>query len=371
MTWLAPDRLFDGERLLDGMALRVENGHVADLAHLDPRMEAQRLPGTLTPGYVDLQVNGGGGVLLNAEPTVKGMEAIASAHRKLGTVALLPTVITDAPEVLDRAAEAAIEAKGRRGILGLHIEGPHISVARRGTHAARYIRPLDDRTMQLVRRLRQSDVTVLLTLAPEATVRGQIAELARLGVAVSLGHSDVTSEEARAALAEGARTFTHLFNAMSPLTHRAPGLVGAALSSDAPAGIICDGAHVADEVVGLAVRARPAQDLIYLVSDAMPTVGGPDRFRLYDMDLQVEDGRLVNREGSLAGAHVTMAESVARLVSKVRVPPETALRMGVTVPALLIGRSDLAQLAGRPCDDILVLDETWALQGGLSAVVPP
>jgi N-acetylglucosamine-6-phosphate deacetylase len=141
MTWIAPDRLFDGERLHEGMALRLEDGRVADLAPLDPAMEARRLSGTVTPGFVDLQVNGGGGVLLNAEPTVASMEAIAAAHRALGTVALLPTVITDAPEVLDRAAEAALAARGRPGILGLHIEGPHISRARRGTHAARFIRP--------------------------------------------------------------------------------------------------------------------------------------------------------------------------------------------------------------------------------------
>ncbi len=360
MTWLAPDRIFDGEHLHQGMALRLENERVADLARLDPRMEARHLPGTLTPGYVDLQVNGGGGVLLNTAPTVEGMEAIAAAHRRLGTVALLPTVITDSPEVLDRTAEAALAAKGRPGIIGLHIEGPHISVARRGTHAARFIRPLDDRTMQVVRRLRDADVPVLLTLAPEATAPGQIAELARMGVVVSLGHSDAPAEQARHALLEGARTFTHLFNAMSPLTHRAPGLVGAALDSEVPVGIICDGIHVVDEVVALALRARRGSDLTYIVSDAMPTVGGPDRFRLYDMDLHVQDGRLVNPEGSLAGAHVAMAESVARLVSKVGVPAESALRMAVTVPARLIGRPDLAQLDRRPWSDLLLLDHAWS-----------
>ena len=363
MTWIAPDRLFDGERLHEGMALRLEDGRVADLAPLDPAMEARRLSGTVTPGFVDLQVNGGGGVLLNAEPTVAGMEAIAAAHRALGTVALLPTVITDAPEVLDRAAEAALAARGRPGILGLHIEGPHISRARRGTHAARFIRPLDGRTMEVVRRLRKGGVRVLLTLAPEATGPGQIAELVRMGVVVSLGHTDATAEEARAALAEGARTFTHLFNAMSPLTHRAPGVAGAALGSEVPVGIICDGIHVADEVVALALRARPSPDLIYLVSDAMPTVGGPDRFRLYDMDLRVENGRLVNPEGNLAGAHVTMAESVARLVARLGLAPEATLRMAVTVPARLIGRPDLAALMGREAAELLVLGQGLELLG--------
>jgi N-acetylglucosamine-6-phosphate deacetylase len=283
-------------------------------------------------------------------------------------VALLPTVITDAPEVLDRAAEAALGAKGRPGILGLHIEGPHISAARRGTHAARFIRPLDGRTLDLVRRLREGGVPVLLTLAPEATAPGQIAELARMGVVVSLGHTDATAEEARAALSEGARTFTHLFNAMSPLTHRAPGVVGAALNSEVPVGLIVDGVHVAWEVVALALRARPGPDLTYLVSDAMPTVGGSDRFRLYDMDLRVKDGRLVNPEGNLAGAHVTMAESVARLVEHVGVAPEAALRMAVTIPARLIGRPELAGLEGRGADDLLVLGEGLSLLGPLGGV---
>jgi len=365
MTWIAPDRLFDGERLREGLALRLDGSRVADLAPLDPAMEARRVPGLLTPGYVDLQVNGGGGVLLNAEPTVQGMEAIAAAHRRLGTVALLPTLITDAPEVMDRATDAALAAKGRPGIVGIHLEGPHISVARRGTHAARFIRPLDDRTLAAVRRLREGGVPVLLTLAPEATVPGQIAALAAMGVIVSLGHSDATADQARAALAEGARTFTHLFNAMSPLSHRAPGLVGAALDSTVPVGLICDGIHVVDEVLGLSLRARPGPDLTYIVSDAMPTVGGPDHFRLYDMDLRVTDGRLVNPEGSLAGAHVTMAESVVRLVTRVGTEPEAALRMAVTVPARLIGRSDLALIEGRDAADLLLLDDGLALAGTL------
>ena len=369
MTWVAPRQIFDGERLHDGLALCIEDGRVADFAPIEARMGARVLPGLLTPGFVDLQVNGGGGVLLNAEPTVAGMEAIAAAHRGLGTVALLPTLITDAPEVLDRAAEAALAARGRPGLLGLHIEGPHISAARRGTHAARFIRPLDDRTIDVVRRLRDGGVPVFLTLAPEAASPGQVAELAAMGVVVSLGHSDATAEQARLALAEGARAFTHLFNAMSPLTHRAPGMVGAALNALVPVGIICDGIHVADEVIAIALRARPAPDLFFAVSDAMPTVGGPDRFRLYDMDLRVENGRLVNPEGNLAGAHVTMAESVARLVGRVGAAPEVALRMAVTVPAQVIGRPDLASLDRRAAMDLLLLDESFDLAGTLAGVL--
>jgi len=364
--WIAPDLLFDGETLRRGLALPVTEGVTGAPVALAEAPTAQPLPGILTPGFVDLQVNGGGGVLLNQTPTPEGMAAIAAAHRRLGTAAILPTLITDAPEVLDRAASAAIAAKGQKGIAGLHIEGPHIAAARRGTHAERFIRPLDARTLDTVQSLRAHGVRVLITLAPEACAPGQIAALAAMGAVVSIGHSDTTADHVRAAIAEGAGCFTHLFNAMSPLLHRAPGVVGAALNSRVPAGIICDGIHVADELVGLAIRARPAPDLMFLVSDAMPTVGGPDRFRLYDMDLHLDHGRLVNTEGSLAGAHVTMADSVARLVSAVGVPLETALRMAVTTPARVIGAPALASIAGRPLDEINHLDESGRFTGPLS-----
>lgn len=373
MTWVAPARVFDEERLREGLALRLDGGRVAEVAPLDPRMGAAALAGTVTPGFVDLQVNGGGGVLLNAEPTLAGMEAIAAAHRRFGTVAILPTVITDAADVLERAAEAALAARGRPGLLGLlglHVEGPHISLKRRGTHAAEFVRPLDERTLAVVRRLRSAGVAVMVTVAPEVVGPKGVAELAGTGAVVSLGHSDADAETTRAALAAGASCFTHLFNAMPPLLHRAPGMVGAALNSHAPVGIICDGVHVEDEVVGLACRARPAPDLLFLVSDAMPTVGGPPHFRLYDVDLRVEDGRLVNAEGSLAGAHVTMAEGVARLVGRVGLPPEVALRMAVTVPARVIGRPDLATLEGRALGDVLLLDGAWEVRGTLEGTGP-
>jgi N-acetylglucosamine-6-phosphate deacetylase len=256
-------------------------------------------------------VNGGGDCLLNDTPTLAGMETIAAAHRRLGTVAILPTLITAPPEVLDRAAEAALAARGRPGLVGLHIEGPHIAPARRGTHAAEFIRPFDQRTLTVVRRLREGGVPVMITLAPEAAQPAQIAELAATGAVVSLGHTDATAEQVRAALAAGAGCFTHLFNAMSQMQNRAAGVVGAAINSAAPAGFICDGIHVADEMLSLAIRARPVPDAMFLVSDAMPTVGGSDRFTLYGREIRVSEGRLINAEGSLAGAHVTLAQPCA------------------------------------------------------------
>lgn len=356
--WLCPDQVFDGRTLLTGMAVGVQAGKVTALrpvAEVPDGSERHALAGILTAGYLDLQVNGGGGALVNNTPTVEAMQTIAAAHRRFGTVGVLPTVITDAPEVLAAAVDAAVEAKGMPGILGLHIEGPHISLPRRGTHAAEYVRPLDETTIAHVARLRAEGVTVKITLAPEAVQRGQIAALVAMGAIVSLGHTDTTAAAVQAALDEGANCFTHLYNAMSPMLNRAPGVTGAAINSTAYCGFICDGHHVADAMLGLAIRARPVADRMFLVSDAMATVGGGDRFRLYGQEIRLVDGILVNAEGSLAGAHVTMAESVARLVRVLGIAPEAALRMAVTVPATVIGTPDLAQIVGRGLDDLLVL----------------
>ena len=364
--WLCPDLVFDGQTLLADHALDMASGRIRSLTmlkNLPAGAECRTVPGTITPGYLDLQVNGGGDVFLNDTPTPSGMAEIAAAHRRFGTVGIMPTLITDAPEVLDRAAEAILAARNDAGILGLHIEGPHISEARRGTHATRFIRPLDDRTIAVVTKLRRAGVAVMITVAPEATSPGQIAALAATGAVVSIGHSDASAAEVRAALEQGASCFTHLFNAMSPMLNRAPGVTGACINSTAYAGIICDGVHVADEMLGLALRARPVPDTTFLVSDAMPTVGGSDRFSLYGDEISLEHGRLVNSEGSLAGAHVTMAQSVARLIRHVGVTPETALRMAVTIPARVISAPHLSGVIGREVSDLLVLDSNWQVCG--------
>ncbi len=370
-AWLCPDALFDGASLRPGLALGLCEGRITSLTmqkELPASAPRLKIRGTITPGYLDLQVNGGGDVFLNTSPTPDGMAAIAAAHRRFGTVGIMPTLITDAPEVLDRAADAALAARDLPGILGLHIEGPHISLPRRGTHAARFIRPLDDRTIGVVRRLRAVGIPVMITLAPEAVAPGQIAALAATGAVVSLGHSDTTAAATHAALAEGATCFTHLFNAMSPMLNRAPGMTGACINSSAWAGIICDGIHVDDAMVGLALRARPNPDTTFLVSDAMPTVGGSNHFSLYGDEIRLENGRLVNSEGSLAGAHITMAESVARLISHVGISPEAALRMAVTVPARVIGAPQLAAVKGRSLADLLVLDARWRVRGTCASV---
>ncbi len=365
--WITADRIFDGQTLLDGMGLRITEGAVAEIAAAPA--EATRIRGCLTPGYVDLQVNGGGGVMLNTTPTRDGMARIAAAHRRFGTVAIMPTVITDSPEVMEQAADAALAAQGNLGVVGLHIEGPHIAQVRRGTHDGRFIRPLDGRTMRVVSRLREADVPVMITLAPETVAAEQITALTQLGAVVSIGHTDATADQVEDAIAAGASCATHLFNAMSPMATRAPGTAGAVLNAEIYAGIICDGHHVDDRMVQLALRGRPLPDRLFLVSDAMSTVGGPDHFDLYGQPVHLENGKLINAEGGLAGAHVTQAEAVQRLVRVLDVAPERALCMAITTPAAAIGQPDLASLIGRPLTDILRLADDMQVLGTLADAV--
>ncbi len=366
--WFSPDAVFDGQVLRHGVHVGVDAAGVVRLSDALPEGQvATPLAGTISPGFIDLQVNGGGDALFNTSSTPEGIATIAAAHRGFGTVGILPTVITDRAEVMTAAVDALMAAWGQDGILGIHIEGPHLAPARRGTHAADFVRPMEPATIAHVRRLRKAAIPVMITLAPEAADLQDIALLSGLGAVVSIGHSDATAAETRAALTAGAGCFTHLFNAMSPMLNRAPGVVGAAINSTAYAGVICDGIHVADEMIGLAIRARPVPDRMFLVSDAMPTVGGSGRFRLYDMEVHLEAGRLVNDEGSLAGAHTTMAEGLARLINVVGIDPVVALRMAVTVPATVIGRGDLASVAARQAKDMVVLDQNWGFAGSLAA----
>ncbi len=362
--WLTPDNVFDGGEMRGDVSVRIEDGHVAELSNA--RHEGLRVAGCLTPGFVDLQVNGGGGVQLNDDPTADAMTAVADAHRRFGTMAILPTVITDRAEVLQQAAEAAIKAKGRRGIAGLHIEGPHISMKRRGTHSPVHVRPMEAATQEVVARLRGAGVPVMITVAPEAVDAAQIAALAETGAIVSIGHTDAPAKDIEAAIAAGACCGTHLFNAMSPMTSREPGAVGAILNAGVSFGIICDGHHVDDRMVRLALRASQAPELAFLVSDAMATVGGPDHFELYGQRVELRDGRLVNAEGSLAGAHVTQAEGVERLVNVVGISLPAALQMAVSTPAALMDQPELSALMGRPAEDLLLLSGTGHVLGTLS-----
>lgn len=369
--WLLPDAIFDGTRLRQGAALGLAGGQSLRIAGTPPPgAPVRRVPGILTPGFLDLQVNGGGDALLNNDQSPEALHRMAAAHRRFGTVGILPTVITDAPEVLARAVDAALAAHAEpqpdRSLLGLHIEGPHLSIPRRGTHAPEYVRPFDASTLAHVQRLRAAGLFVKITVAPESTSPQDVARLAGLGAVVSIGHSDADADTVRTLLDAGATCFTHLFNAMSPMLNRAPGVTGACINSTAYAGIICDGIHVADEMVGLAIRARPLPGRMFLVSDAMSTVGGSDHLRLYGRDVWLRDGRLVNAEGSLAGAHVTMAEGLHRLITFVGTSPEVALDMATAAPARVLNRPGLASPEQRDPADLLLLAPDWTVTGTIA-----
>lgn len=359
---IAADRLWLDDTLQPGLAVRIEGGAVAEVRSLGRDTPDTRVP-ILMPGCTDLQVNGGGGVLLNTTPAPDGIAAIAEAHRALGTVSIMPTLITDAAERMEEAAEAIIAAMaaGVPGVAGIHLEGPHLAVERKGTHDARHIRPLDAATMAVLRRLRAADVPVILTLAVELADPALLREAAAMGVILSAGHSMATAAEARAAIDSGVTMFTHLYNAMPQMTSRAPGMIAAAILSDAWCGLIADGIHVSPEMLRLTLAARPRPDRCFLVSDAMPTVGGPDRFTLYGNEIRVHDGALVNAEGSLAGAHIDMVTSIRRLVALTGIAPGAAIAMATDLPRQAARLAPLSIAPGLPIRDLIALDETLTL----------
>ena len=339
--WLHPAACFDGEQIRRDVALRIENGRVGAItpareAGLDG-LAVWRCEYLACPAFVDLQVNGGGGVLFTQDPTPESLTAIAAAHRLGGTGTWLPTLITCGPEVMERAVDAVISVHGRFGVAGMHIEGPHIAPEYRGAHALDLIRPFDDHTLGLLRRLRERSIPVLLTLAPERLADGVLPRLVDMGVRVAIGHSGANEEQTRAALSAGASLFTHLFNGMPALHTKRVGMTGVALDSAAWCGVIADGHHVDDLMVRLAVRAKREPNTLFAVTDAMPTVHGPAQFELYGATIQVRDGRLIDARGSLAGVHIDMAGVLQRLVQRVELPLECALAMITAIPARAAG----------------------------------
>lgn len=359
--WLQPALLFDGERLCDAMALRIEHGRVSAIAPASASgrdgAPCWRSSALACPAFVDLQVNGGGGVLFTQEPTPAALIAIAVAHRLGGTGAWLPTLVTSRPEVLEQAVESVLAIYGQHGVAGMHIEGPHIAPEFRGAHPLELIRPFDDHTRRLLHRLRAQSIPVVLTLAPELLPKGVLRELVDMGVRVSIGHSGASAEQTRTALAEGVTLFTHLFNGMPPLQTKKPGMAGVALDSAAWCGVIADGHHVEDTMLRLAIRAKREPHTVFAVTDAMPTVHGPPEFEAYGSRICVREGKLIDARGSLAGAHIDMAATLHRLVHRVGLSLETALAMVSAIPARAAGlHPAYGALLPRSRADIALLD---------------
>jgi N-acetylglucosamine-6-phosphate deacetylase len=318
----------------------------------------------LAPGFIDVQVNGGGGVLFNDDPSIASIEAIGRAHRGFGTTGFLPTLISDDLDVVARAIEAVRAAidQGVAGVLGIHIEGPFLNADRRGVHDAGKLRSLDAAAVELLSTPHGG--LTMVTLAPERTTPELIRALSAAGVIVSAGHTNATFDELQPALAAGLRGFTHLFNAMSPLTSREPGAVGAALAADAAwCGLIVDGHHVHPEVMKLALRAK-RHDRFMLVTDAMPSVGSDLKsFRIQGRMITVVGDKIVDEDGRLAGAHLDMASAVRNSVKLLGVDPAAALRMGSRNPAEFLKLDNVGRIAPGQRANLVLLDDELQVRG--------
>ena len=322
----------------------LRGGQIADITADPPAdLPLVRLPAgaVLAPGFIDLQVNGGGGVLLNDDSSVAGIARIAAAHRQGGTTALLPTLITDTRPAIRAAIEgvAAAIAAGIPGILGLHLEGPFLSPQRIGIHDPGRLAEFGPGDADLMTGLGTRGIT-LVTLAPERVPAGTVASLVARGARVCAGHTADAGPAIRAAMAEGLTGFTHLFNAMSQIGPREIGTVGIALSETATfAGIIADGHHVGDDQLRLALRLK-GHDRLMLVSDAMPPVGdirADTSFTLFGRRIGRTGDRLTGEDGTLAGAAITMAQAVRHISTRGGASLEEALAMASLTPARFLG----------------------------------
>jgi N-acetylglucosamine-6-phosphate deacetylase len=365
---------FRNGRLLTGAGIELERTLLVRDGRIEALVEASDAPTAdrdidldgylLAPGFIDVQVNGGGGVLFNDAPSVETIAAIARAHRDFGTTGFLPTLISDDLDGVARAMDAVRDAMhaGVPGVLGVHIEGPFLNAERRGVHDASKLRQLDAAAVKLLSRP-HAGVT-MVTLAPERTTPGFIRQLTDAGVVVSAGHTNATWAQLQPAFAAGLRGFTHLFNAMSPLGSREPGAVGAALGHEHSwCGLIVDGHHVHPEVMKLALRAK-RHDRFMLVSDAMPSVGAQTKnFVLNGRPITVVDNKCLDEDGRLAGADLDMATAVRNAVNMLGLPLPVAAHMASANPAEFLGLADTGRLeAGRRADLVLLDDELRPLE---------
>lgn len=364
-TVLRNARVLTADGFRDDLAVVIEAGRISallpdaapQLGSADEQVDLGG--GWLLPGFIDAQVNGGGGVLFNNTPDVDSLRTLAAAHRRFGTTALLPTLISDDVQVMRTAIDAtriAIE-QGVPGVIGIHLEGPYIAPGRKGTHDASKFRVPDAEEIALAASL-DNGVT-LLTLAPERVPLDSIRALVERGVIVAAGHTAATYEEARAGLDAGVRGFTHLYNAMSPLTGREPGAVGAALEDrDSWIGIIADGVHVHPGSLRVALAAKPAGKVM-LVTDAMSPVGADSpSFELYGEVITVVDGVVRNAAGALAGSALDMVTAVRNAVNLLGLPLDEAARMASRYPAQFLNVDDrLGEIAEGYQADLVLLDD--------------
>jgi N-acetylglucosamine-6-phosphate deacetylase len=376
---IAAPQLFDGTAMRGPALVTVAGGLIESVSLRDAPFGGTQLPADaiLAPGFIDIQVNGGGGVLLNDQPTEAGVRRIVETHRRAGTTSCLPTLISDRADVIERLAAVAPAALQIPGVLGFHLEGPALNKARKGIHLEAEIRVPNARDLVAMKSFGSCGRSIV-TLAPECVPPSLIDDLTGAGLRVSVGHSDATTCQIRLAADRGVTGVTHLFNAMSQLTAREPGVVGAALDDERLfAGIICDGLHVDPISLRIAMRCK-GRDRLMLVTDAMPLVGTDQRlFQLQGRRIALQRDRLTDFDGTLAGAHLTMIEAVRNAVALIGVGIAEALTMASRTPATFLGlESQLGSIAPGYRADLVAFSskfeiiETWiagqSSQGGQS-----
>lgn len=359
MQQLSVSRLFDGEKWFDNVSVVIKDGVIQAIT---PAIGAVQ-QGLLVPGFIDVQVNGGGGALFNTAPSRQTLRSMLQAHARFGTTAMLPTVITDSIRVMQQAADtiASAIADAEPGIIGVHFEGPHLSVPKKGVHPQQHIRQLSDAELAIYGR---ADLGIkLVTVAPENISPQQIQQLVALKVIVCLGHSNADAGTVQAALAAGATGFTHLYNAMSPLTSREPGMVGVALAdANSWCGVIFDGHHMHPVAAKVALAAKPKGKLI-IVTDAMSPVGTSDNeFAFFDGKVIRDGNKLTNEAGALAGSVLDMAAAVQYAVQQLNVSAAEALRMASLYPAQFLAQHNKGRIVAGAQADLVLLNNNWQVQ---------
>ena len=334
-------QLFSGKEFFDNRALLIDGENIIDVINehdIPNNFEIQKLNGgILSPGFIDLQVNGGGGKLFNNSPDKESLNAIIEAHQHFGTTSIMPTVISDSLNVLKRCATTiSEEIESNKSLLGVHIEGPFFNVKYRGVHQKQYINTINSDYLNLFESLQ--DFPVMLTLAPECISTKQLKHLKSLGFKILAGHTDASYDQLEEAIKYGLDGFTHLFNAMGQISAREPGVVGSALTFDnTTASIIVDLHHVHPSLIQMAYKQKP-QGKLFFVSDSMaPIHHGEPSFELYDEVVSESNGRIINSEGKLAGSSITQIDAIKNAYQSCNIPLNEALAMASRYPAEYLG----------------------------------
>jgi N-acetylglucosamine-6-phosphate deacetylase len=360
-------KLFNGIDFIEHKALLIEDQHIAGIVNKDAiptDFQVKKLDGgILSPGFIDLQVNGGGGKLFNNSPDKESLNTIISAHQYFGTTSIMPTVISDSLNILQKCTDTiSNEIDNNHSLLGIHIEGPFFNVKYRGVHQKQYINTINASYLNLFETL--DKFPVMLTLAPECISIKQLKHLKSLGFKILAGHTDANYDQLEEAVKYGLDGFTHLFNAMGQISAREPGVVGSAFDFDeTSASIIVDLHHVHPSLINLSFKQKPKGKLFF-VSDSMATINhGEPSFELYDEVVSESNGRIINSEGKLAGSSITQIDAIKNAYQKCSIPLESAISMATLYPAEYLGVSDyIGQLKKGYRADLAHFDSNFHVQ---------